>query len=200
MISAILNQLMAHTGTKPLAWHRDEWLMDCMVAWASGSPRPVRGGQLLQTGFLMDSRCLCVFAYVCVCVPVSTCKHHVSCIIYRPCTQGHDNVHAGAFPRPQKTLLEGNPVHVEVEKKKIGWRADQTDGVLVPIDFLVLSVFIIFFHSRFSFFLVSLSISFLPLCFIRRYKAGDSSPAQHHHHQSYANMPTYATDTSKALL
>ncbi|KAL6821781.1 hypothetical protein J3E69DRAFT_313201 [Trichoderma sp. SZMC 28015] len=162
MISAILNQLMAHTGTKPLAWHRDEWLMDCMVAWASGSPRPVRGGQLLQTGFLMDSRCLCVFAYVCVCMPVSTCKHHVSCIIYRPCTQGHDNVHAGAFPRPQKTPLEGNPasvevkkVHVEVEKKKIGWRADQTDGVLVPIDFLVLSVFIIFFHSRFSFFLVS---------------------------------------------
>lgn len=130
---------MAHTGTKPLAWHRDEWLMDCMVAWASGSPRPVRGGQPLQTGFLMASRvCVCV----CVCL-LSVSKHHVSCIIYRPCTQGHDNVHAGAFPRPQKTPLEGNPasvevkkVHVEVEKKKIGWRADQTDGVLVPIDFL----------------------------------------------------------------
>lgn len=29
-------------------------------------------------------------------------------------------------------------VHVEVEKKKIGWRADRTDGVLVPIDFLSL--------------------------------------------------------------
>lgn len=102
--------------------------------------------------------CLCACVCLCVYVCVSVSKHHVSCIIYRPCTQGHDNVHAGAFPRPQKTPLEGNPasvevkkVHVEVEKKKIGWRADQTDGVLVPIDFLVLSVFIISFHSRFSF-------------------------------------------------
>lgn len=85
MMSAILNQLMAHTGTKPLAWHRDEWLMDCMVAWASGSPRPVRGGQPsnFQTGFLMGSRvcvCVCLCAWVFVCVGKHRVSYHVSSI------------------------------------------------------------------------------------------------------------------------
>ncbi|KAL7954163.1 hypothetical protein V8C34DRAFT_31521 [Trichoderma compactum] len=134
MISAILNQFMAHTGTKPLAWHRDEWLMDCMVAWASGSPRPVRGGQPFFPDRISNGLArLCVLVCLCACVSVS--KHHAS-------------YHASSIDLVSKATITSMVVHVE--KKKINRVAGRSDGRRAGAWVLIFLVFFLV-HPLFPF-------------------------------------------------